>query len=76
MRMPQMKIVEIREMSTTVRQLCEIIPIDIVAHDRALELLERHRLSIFDALIVSAAIGAGCTTFGARIYITGRRSNG
>jgi predicted nucleic acid-binding protein len=57
-----MKVVEIREILATVRQLCKVIPLDLTTHDRALELVERHRLSIFDALIVSAAIGADCTT--------------
>jgi predicted nucleic acid-binding protein len=62
MRKLRMQIVEIREILATVRQLCEVISLDLATHDRALELVEHHRLSIFDALIVSAAIGAGCTT--------------
>ena len=62
MRKLRMKIAEIRGVLTTVRALCKVIPLDLATHDRALELVERHRLSIFDALIVSAAIGADCTT--------------
>lgn len=57
-----MKISEIREILATVRRLCEVRPLDIETHDRALDLAQRHRLSIYDALIVAAAMRAGCTT--------------
>lgn len=62
MRKLHMEIAEIREILATVRQLCKVVPLDLTTHDRALELVEHHRLSIFDALIVSAAIGVDCTT--------------
>jgi predicted nucleic acid-binding protein len=58
----RMKIREIREILTTVRRLCEVTPLDLETHDRALEIAERHRFSIYDALIIAAALRAGCTT--------------
>jgi predicted nucleic acid-binding protein len=37
-----------------------VAPLTLAAHDKALELAKRDGLSIFDALIVAAAIEAGC----------------
>jgi predicted nucleic acid-binding protein len=51
---------EIREVLSQVRAVCTIEPITIETHDRALRIAERHGLSIYDALIVSAALLAGC----------------
>ncbi len=53
---------EIRDILDTVQSLCRVVPLEIETHDRALDLAERYRFSIYDALIVAAAIGAGCTT--------------
>jgi predicted nucleic acid-binding protein len=58
----RMKIREIREILETVRRLCEVKPLDMETHDRALDLAERHRFSIYDALIVAAALRAECAT--------------
>jgi predicted nucleic acid-binding protein len=58
----QMKIRDIREILETVRRLCEVMPLDIETHDRALDLAERYRFSIYDALIVAAALRAECAT--------------
>jgi predicted nucleic acid-binding protein len=57
-----MKISEIRELLATVRQSCEVTPLDVTTHEQALELAERYRMSIYDALIVAAALRADCTT--------------
>jgi predicted nucleic acid-binding protein len=53
---------EIREVLSQVRAVCTIEPITIETHDGALHIAERHGLSIYDALIVSAALLAGCRT--------------
>ncbi len=58
----RLSIPEIREILDTIRSLCQVVPLEIETHDRALDLAERHRFSIYDALIVAAAIGAGCST--------------
>ena len=56
----KMSIVEIREVFTTIRAVCKIVPISEVTHDKGLELSERYGLSIYDAMIVAAALLAGC----------------
>jgi predicted nucleic acid-binding protein len=45
------------------RVLCPSpLPITIEMHDAALKIAEKHGYNIYDALVVSAALEAGCTT--------------
>ncbi len=53
---------EIREVLSLLRAVCAIEPITIETHERAVHIAERYGLSIYDALIVSAALLAGCRT--------------
>lgn len=53
---------EIREVLATVRGLCSVRTLDVDTHDRALELVRRHSLSFYDALIVASALAAECRT--------------
>jgi predicted nucleic acid-binding protein len=52
---------EIRESLTTVRAVCTVKPVEIGTHELGLDLAERYRFSVYDALIVAAALQAGCT---------------
>jgi predicted nucleic acid-binding protein len=56
-----MPISEIREVLSTVRAVCAVKPLDIETHELALDLAERKKFSIYDGLIVTAAVRAGCT---------------
>ena len=42
------------------RQLCEVIDLSAGIHDVGLALGERHGFSVYDAMIVSAALTGGC----------------
>ena len=42
--------------------LLRVRPLDLETHERALDLVERYRFSVYDGLIVAAALRAGCTT--------------
>lgn len=53
---------DIREVLAAVRANCTVVPVTTEVHERALGLIERHSLSVYDALIVAAALDAGCTT--------------
>ncbi len=53
---------EIREVLAQVRAVCNVEPMSVDTHDRAAQLAERYGLSIYDALIVAAALLAGCST--------------
>jgi predicted nucleic acid-binding protein len=54
--------IEIREVLAQVRAVCVVKPLTIETHERALQIAERYGLSIYDALILSAALLADCTT--------------
>ena len=55
-----MTIAEIREILSTIRAACRaVMPLDIETHDLGLDIAERHRFSIYDALIVAAVVRAG-----------------
>jgi predicted nucleic acid-binding protein len=53
---------EIRDALGAIRAICEVESISIEIHDRALELAQRYRFSIYDATIIAAALKAGCNT--------------
>jgi predicted nucleic acid-binding protein len=52
---------EIRDVLAQVRVVCPVESMSADTHDRALQVAERYGLSIYDALIVAAALLAGCT---------------
>ncbi|MGL6109738.1 MAG: PIN domain-containing protein [Rubrivivax sp.] len=58
----RMSWIEIREVLAQVRAVCAVEPVTIATHERALRLAERYGISIYDALIVSAALLANCKT--------------
>jgi len=53
---------EITEALDPVRAICEIEPVTVATHDRAIEIAGRYGYSIYDATIVASAIVAGCKT--------------
>jgi predicted nucleic acid-binding protein len=53
---------EIRDALGPIRAVCEVEPVSVAIHDRALEVAERYGISIYDATIVATALGAGCET--------------
>lgn len=45
-----------------VRYFCDICDVTIETHDLGLALAARYQFSVYDAMIVAAALSAGCTT--------------
>lgn len=58
----RMPLTEVREVLEQIRAVCAVEPVTIETHDRALQIAQRYGLPIYDALIVSAAVLAGCKT--------------
>ncbi len=58
----RMPLGEIRDVLATIRAVCAVTPVTAQTHDQALDLIERYGLSLYDALIVSSALLAGCRT--------------
>jgi predicted nucleic acid-binding protein len=55
---------ETRQALSAIRALCPIVaPLDLETHDAGIALAERSGFSIFDALMVAAALRAGCDVF-------------
>jgi len=59
-----MSVAELREILEPVRGVCKVEPLTEDTHDRALALVERYGCSFHDALLLAAALRAGC----ARLY--------
>ena len=52
---------EINEKLGAVRALCEVKPLTVATHERALALAERYGYRIYDALQLASAIENGCS---------------
>lgn len=57
----KMSYAEIRDTLLTVRTLCQIQPVTIDTHELGLDIAERYGFSLYDSMIVSAALQSGCT---------------
>jgi predicted nucleic acid-binding protein len=55
----KMPLNEIREILDTIRAVCAVEPITVETHDRGLSVLERYRFSLYDSMLVAAALIAG-----------------
>jgi len=53
---------EIDEVLALIRSLCSIAPLTIEIHDRGRLVAERYAMSVYDAMIVAAALLGGCET--------------
>ena len=53
---------EINELLSLIRLLCSIEPLTIETHDMGILIAERYKLSVYDAMIVAAALLGGCDT--------------
>ena len=53
--------VEIREVLAQLREICAVEPISLAVHDRALRIAEQYGYSIYDALILAAALISGAS---------------
>ena len=56
-----MLVAELREILEPVRSVCRVEPVTEDTHDRALALVERYGFSLHDAMLIAAALSAGCT---------------
>lgn len=61
-RKPALEWDELEETLGVLKAVCEVQPVTIATHERGLAIACRHKLSIYDALIVAAAAIAGATT--------------
>ncbi len=53
---------EINEVLALIRSVCSVAPLTIETHDRGRVVAERYGVSVYDAMIVAAALLGGCKT--------------
>ena len=52
---------EVRDVLAQLRAACSVAPLTVETHERGLLVAERFRLSVYDGMIVAAALLAGCS---------------
>lgn len=57
-----MTLAEVREALGPIVAVCTIAPLTLPVHQRGLQIAERYGFSLYDALIVAAALESGCST--------------
>lgn len=53
---------EVRDFLATVRAVAKVTPLTIETHDEGVRIADRYRLSVYDGMIVAAALRARCQT--------------
>jgi len=71
-----MTIPEIQECLEPIRHVCVIEPVTLETHLRGLELAQRYGFSIYDSMIVAAALLAGCEILYSEDWQDGQRIEG
>lgn len=56
----KMSIAEIRQVLATIRAVCKVVSVTEETHDKGLAVAEKYGFSLYDSMIVSAALLAGC----------------
>ena len=56
-----MELHEIREVLSALRAVCSVKALEIETHELGLELAERYRYSVYDSMILAAALRARCS---------------
>ena len=57
-----MTVAEVRDALEPITAICKVVPITVDIHKRGLQVAERYRFAVYDALIIAAALDAGCST--------------
>ncbi len=55
----KMPLNDIREILDTIRAVCAVEPITVETHDRGLAVFEHYRFSLYDSMLIAAALIAG-----------------
>jgi len=57
-----LSLAELRECLQSIRELCITHPLTVETHERGLEIVERYGYSLYDSMIIAAALLAECRT--------------
>lgn len=53
---------ELSSFLKVIRELLHVVPLTVATHERGMQLAQRHQLSIYDGMILAAALESGCET--------------
>jgi predicted nucleic acid-binding protein len=67
---------KIREVLSAIRLVCSVQPLDVETHVLGLKLAERYRYSVYDSMILAAALRAGCSTLLSEDFQNGQKIDG
>ena len=56
----RMTYAEISEFLAVIKLICQVAPVTLETHEKALSLVEKYRFSWFDSLIVASALESDC----------------
>ena len=59
-----------------IRRFADVHPLTLDTHERGIALAKRYQLSVYDAMIVAAALEAGCETLASEDFSAGQRFEG
>jgi len=72
----RMPVSEIRECLGPIRSICSVAPVTADTHTRGLDIAERYHLSIYDSMIIAAALLAECNTLHSEDLQDGQKIEG
>jgi antitoxin component of MazEF toxin-antitoxin module len=64
---------EVREILSILRAVCTVKPLDLETHELGLDVAERYRFSIYDSMIIAAALKARCSILYTEDLSSGQR---
>lgn len=67
---------DVRAFVETFQAVCEVVPVDLPLHENGVAIAYRHQISVYDGLIVAAALRAGCRTLFTEDLNHGQRVDG
>ncbi len=67
---------KIADISRRVRKACKVLPLTEAIHESGLAIAARHRLHVYDSMLVAAALTAGCKTLYSEDMHNGLRIEG
>jgi len=67
---------EIRDILGTIRSVCQVQLLTVETHDLGLDISERFGFSLYDSMIVSSALEAGCAILYSEDMQSGQNING
>jgi predicted nucleic acid-binding protein len=75
-RKTKLSFAEIRGILADVREICAVKPDDVETHELGLDIAERYRYSVYDSVIIAAALRTGCTVLFSEDMQHGQRIEG